>query len=91
MDCFFDKREIEIPSNGKRIGTSLMGYEGEAFVWNLAFCFMIAHREAAFKVLIRSFITFHGIFMASGCERGEDSGLIVNGEKVKNRKKRVIL
>ena len=61
--------------NGKRIGTSLMGYEERRFMWNLAFCFTIAHREAAFKgyYAIRSFITFHGIFMASGYELGEDS------------------
>ena len=46
-----------------------MGNEERRFMWNLAFCFTIAHREAAFKCVyyaIRSFITFHGIFMAPG-------------------------
>ena len=52
-----------------------MGNEERRFMWNLAFCFTIAHRGAAFKgyYAIRSFITFHGIFMASGYEVGEDS------------------
>ena len=44
-------------------------------MWNLAFCFTITHRAASFKAYysIRSFITFHGIFMAPGYEMGEDS------------------
>ena len=44
-------------------------------MWNLAFCFTIAHREAAFKgyYAIRSFITFHGIFMAPGYNFGKTS------------------
>ena len=37
-------------------------------MWNLAFSFTIQYRGAAFKAYyaIRSFITFHGIFMAHG-------------------------
>ena len=52
-----------------------MGNDERRFMWNLAFCFTIAHREAAFKgyYAIRSLITFHGIFMASGYELGSDS------------------
>ena len=37
--------------------------------------FTIAHRGAAFKAyyVIRSFITYNGIFMAPGYELGEDT------------------
>ena len=44
-------------------------------MWNLAFSFTIQHRAAAFKAYyaIRSFITFHGIFMAPGYGIGEES------------------
>ena len=65
---------LELLRAGKRIGTSLMSNEERRFMWNLAFSFTIAHRGAAFKAYyaIRSFITYHGIFMASGYELGED-------------------
>ena len=45
-------------------------------MWNLAFSFTIQYRAAAFKAYykIRSFITFHGIFMADGYGLGEKSG-----------------
>ena len=45
-------------------------------MWNLAFFFTIKHGGAtAFKSFtsIRSFITFHGIFMAPGYELGSGS------------------
>ena len=44
-------------------------------MWNLAFSFTWKYRGAAFKAYytIRSFITFHGIFMASGYDLGEES------------------
>ena len=44
-------------------------------MWNLAFSLTILHRAAAFKTYytIRSFITFHGIFMADGYDLGEES------------------
>ena len=44
-------------------------------MWNLAFSLTIQHRAAAFKVYytVRSFITFHGIFMAGGYDLGEES------------------
>ena len=60
---------------GKGMETSLMSDEERRFMWNLAFFFTIAHREVAFKAYyaIRSFITFHGIFMAPGFDLGEDS------------------
>ena len=60
---------------GKRIRTSLMSNEERRFMWNLAFSFTIQHRAAAFKAYytIRSFITFHGIFMGDGYDRGDYS------------------
>eukprot|EP00938_MAST-03A_sp_MAST-3A-sp1_P001506 g1506.t1 len=68
------ENRLKLLRNGNRIGTSLMSDEERHFMWNLAFSFTIQHRVAAFKAYyaIRSFITFHGIFMASGYELGED-------------------
>ena len=78
-----DKTQLLRPINdrlkslraGERIGTSLMSVEERRFMWNLAFSFTIKHRAAAFKAYyaIRSFITFHGIFMGPGYELGEES------------------
>ena len=44
-------------------------------MWSLAFSFTIKHNVIAFKMYykIRSFITFYGIFMASGYDLGDDS------------------
>ena len=58
---------------GNGMETTLMSEEEKRFMWNLAFFFTIKHRVAAFKAYyaIRSFITFHGIFMASGYDRGK--------------------
>ena len=44
-------------------------------MWNLAYSLTIQHPAAAFKAYytIRSFITFHGIFMAYGYDRGYKS------------------
>ena len=52
-----------------------MSNEEKRFMWNLAFSFTIQHRAAAFKAYykIRSFITFHGIFMGPGYDVGDDS------------------
>ena len=61
---------------GNRIKTSLMSNEEKHFMWNLAFFFTIKHGGAnAFKVYyaIRSFITFHGIFMGPGYDLGDES------------------
>ena len=50
-----------------------MSEEESHFMWNLAFSFTIKHRAAAFKAYyaIRSFVTFHGIFMAPGYHIGK--------------------
>ena len=55
--------------------TTLMSDEEKRFMWNLAFFFTITHRVAAFKAYyaIRSFITFHGIFMGPGYDLGTNS------------------
>ena len=60
---------------GNGMETTLMSVEERRFMWNLAFFFTIAHRGAAFKAYhaIRSFITYNGIFMASGYDLGEGS------------------
>ena len=52
-------------------------------MWNLAFFFTWKHRGAAFKAYyaIRSFITFHGIFMGHGYELGD--GSIWNRKRIK--------
>jgi ankyrin repeat protein len=67
--------ELKLLRNRKRIGTSLLSNEERRFMWNLAFFFTIQHRGAAFKAYhtIRSFITFHGIFMGPGYDLGEGS------------------
>ena len=78
-----DKTGLLVPINdrmnllraGKRPETSLMSNEERRFMWNLAFSLTIQHRAAAFKAFytIRSFITFHGIFMTDGYDLGEVS------------------
>ena len=67
---------------GKRIGTSLMSSEERQFMWNLAFSFTIQHPAAAFKAYytIRSFITFHGIFMANVYDLGEESAWVCGSD-----------
>ena len=52
-----------------------MSNEEREWMWNLAFSFTIQHRSAAFKAYytIRSYITFHGIFMADGYDLGKAS------------------
>jgi ankyrin repeat protein len=64
---------INLLRAGKRPETSLMSNEEKRFMWELAFSLTIQHRAAAFKAYytIRSFITFHGIFMTDGYDLGE--------------------
>ena len=61
---------------GNGMETTLMSDEERRFMWNLAFFFTIKHGGAtAFRsfTTIRSFITYHGIFMGPGYDRGEES------------------
>ena len=69
------KERLNLLRSGKRIETSLMSNEERQWMWNLACSLTIRHPAAAFKVYytIRSFITFHGIFMAKGYELGEEN------------------
>ena len=52
-----------------------MSKEESQFMWDLAFSFTWKYRVAAFKAYyaIRSFITYHGIFMARGYDLGDQS------------------
>ena len=61
--------------DGKRIGTSLMSEEERRFMWNLAFVLTMKHPAISFRTYhrIRSFVTFHGIFMGPGYDLGEGS------------------
>jgi uncharacterized protein len=61
--------------NGERFITNLCSNEENKFKWNLAFCLTLKYKVAAFKAFysIRSFITYHGIFMASGYDFGKGS------------------
>ena len=69
------KERLNLLRSGKRMGTTLMSNEEREWMWNLAFSLTIQHPAAAFKVYykIRSFITFHGMFMADGY--GEESSV----------------
>ena len=67
---------LKLLRDGNRIGTSLMSEEERRFMWNLTFFFTIKHCGAtAFKVYhsVRSFITYHGIFMGPGYDLGKES------------------
>jgi len=69
------EERLEKLRNGERRITSLCSNEENKFKWNLAFCLTLKYKVAAFKAyyLIRSFITYHGIFMASGYDLGDES------------------
>ena len=61
--------------NGERRIMNLCSNEENKYKWNLAFCLTLKYKVAAFKAYysIRSFITYHGIFMASGYDLGNES------------------
>ena len=61
--------------NGERRIMNLCSNEENKYMWNLAFCLTLKYKVAAFKAYysIRSFITYHGIFMASGYDLGNES------------------
>ena len=84
-----DKKALEVDKTGllgeiddrmrdgsKGIETTLMSIEERKWMWNLAVSLTIQYGgSAAFKAYytIRSFITFHGIFMVDGYSRGDES------------------
>ena len=69
------EERLEKLRNGERRITNLCSNEENKFKWNLAFCLTLKAKVPAFKVYykVRSFITYHGIFMASGYDLGNES------------------
>jgi hypothetical protein len=69
------EERLEKLRDGERRITNLCSKEENKFKWNLAFCLTLKYKGAAFKAYysIRSFITYHGIFMASGYGLGKES------------------
>jgi hypothetical protein len=69
------EERLEKLRNGERRITNLCSNEENKFKWNLAFCLTLKYKVAAFKAYysIRSFITYHGIFMAPGYDLGDES------------------
>jgi hypothetical protein len=69
------EERLEKLRNGERCITNLCSNEENKSIWNLAFCLTLKYKVAAFKAYysIRSFITYHGIFMASGYDLGNES------------------
>ena len=69
------EERLEKLRNGERCITSLCSNEEKKYKWNLAFSLTLKAKVPAFKVYykVRSFITYHGIFMASGYELGKKS------------------
>jgi hypothetical protein len=65
------------------MGTSLMSNEERRFMWNLACALAVKHPAIAFRTYqrIRSFVTFHGIFMGPGYYLGEDSVWVGDGDR----------
>ena len=69
------ENRLKLLRDGNRMGTSLMSNEERRFMWNLACVLAIKHPVIAFGTFrrIRSFVTFHGIFMGPGYDLGEES------------------
>ena len=69
------EERLEKLRNSERRITNLCSNEENKFKWNLAFCLTLKAKVPAFKVYykVRSFITYHGIFMASGYDLGNES------------------
>ena len=69
------EERLEKLRSGERFITNLCSNEENKFMWNLAFCLTLKYKVAAFKAYysIRSFITYHGIFMAPGFDLGDES------------------
>ena len=66
---------LKLLRSGNRMGTSLMSDEEKRFMWNLAYVLTIKYPAIAFGTYqrIRSFVTFHGIFMGPGYDLGGES------------------
>ena len=68
------EERLEKLRNGERRITNLCSNEENKYKWNLAFCLTLKAKVPALKVYykVRSFITYHGIFMASGYDLGNE-------------------
>ena len=66
---------LKLLRDGKRMGSSLLCDEERRSMWNLAFFLTMKHPAISFRTYhrIRSFVTFHGIFMGPGYDLGEES------------------
>ena len=66
------ENRLKLLRDGKRMEVSLMSDEERRFMWNLAFVLAVKHPAIAFTTYqrIRSFVTFHGIFMGPGYDLG---------------------
>ena len=69
------ENRLTLLRDGKRMGSSLLCDEERRFMWNLAFVLAVKHPAIAFGTYqrIRSFVTFHGIFMGPGFDLGAAS------------------
>ena len=69
------EERLEKLRNGELRITNLCSNEENKFMWNVAFCLTLKAKVPAFRVYykVRSFITYHGIFMASGYDLGNES------------------
>jgi ankyrin repeat protein len=66
---------LKLLRRGDRVRTSLMSEEERRFMWNLGFVLTKKHPAIAFRTYhrIRSFVTFHGIFIGPGYDQGKES------------------
>ena len=67
------RAHLQTLRDGKRLTTNMLSKEEQRFMQNLALFLAAQNRlTASCKIynIIRSFITFHGIFMASGYQLG---------------------
>ena len=71
--CKIEERMDKL-RNGNR-ATYLYSKKEVQFMWNIKFCLSWKYKEASFKAynIIRSFVTFNGIFMAPGFDLGPES------------------
>ena len=66
------------------MGTSLISEEERRFMWHLAFVLTMKHPVIAFTTYqrIRSFVTFHVIFMGPGYDLARE---VYGGKRLMNR------
>ena len=66
---------LKLLRHGNRVRTSLMSEEERRFMWNVGFVLTKKHPAIAFRTYhsIRSFVTFHGIFIGPGYDQGKES------------------